>query len=534
MNTTTPPTAWERTATRRFLRWLVRWQTVRRALIALAWVVTLIALLYGEENWRGRRTWEKYRQELEAQGAQLDLQAFIPPPIPDDQNFAATPFVMSWFPRGGGGWDDNYSKADAKVPGQDASRRQFMDLAAWGTTLKAAETGTLKSYRHIEAGKLDAESRAQAAPAVLAGLQDGEATFQELREATRKPQVRYPVVYHLDNPWGILLPHLAKLKATCLRLRLKACAELALGQSDRAMQDLSLLFYMADSLKGEPFLISYLVRLACLDLASQPVWEGLSEHRWSADQLGELQARLQRLDLLNDLERPRAAERAGIVLTAELLYRQKYRLSDLGDMADTKSGAPSPFWASGLADLLGRIAPHGWYHLEQVNACRYFENQSPGAFDPAHKRISPRLLAADAQKFEQQLSSGGLGKELNALLHHQLLAALMQPSAHSEFGKYSLKAAAAQATADQAALACALERCRLAEGRFPEKLEALVPRFMVQLPKDAITGEPYRYRRAADGQFMLYSIGWDEQDDGGVSGGAGRKALFDEQGDWVW
>ena len=527
MDTPTPPTAWERTATRRFLRWLFRWQTVRKTLIALVWLVTLIALLYGEENWRGRHTWNHYRQELEAQGAQLDLQAFIPPPVPDDQNFAATPFITSWFPKGGGGWDDNHLKADAKMTGQDQNRQQFMDLVAWATALKAVEAGTLKSYGRIESRKLDAESRAQAAPAVLAGLQDDEAIFQEFRAASLRPHVRYPVVYQMDNPWGILLPHLAKIKAGCYRLRLKACAELALGQSDRALEDLKLFFYLSDSMKGEPFLISYLVRLSCWELATQPIWEGLSEHRWSAAQLEELQTRLQRLDLLNDLDRPRAAERAAVILTADLLYRQKYRLSDL---AEPQPGSAPPFWANGFANLIGRIAPHGWYHLEAVNACRMYQSESPGAFDPAQRRVSPRLFAADAQEFERQLSSGGLGKELNALLRHQVLASLLQPGAHSELAKFPLKATAAQATVDEAALACALERCRLAEGRFPEKLEALVPRFMVQLPKDALTGEPYRYRRVTDSQFVLYSIGWDEKDEGGVSG----KTLFDEQGDWVW
>ncbi len=44
------------------------------------------------------------------------------------------------------------------------------------------------------------------------------------------------------------------------------------------------------------------------------------------------------------------------------------------------------------------------------------------------------------------------------------------------------------------------------------------------------SGEPYIYRRTTDGRFQLYSVGWDEKDDGGVAG----KALFDEKGDWVW
>lgn len=80
-------------------------------------------------------------------------------------------------------------------------------------------------------------------------------------------------------------------------------------------------------------------------------------------------------------------------------------------------------------------------------------------------------------------------------------------------------------------LACALERYHLANGRFPDVLNALVPRFVFQLPYDAITGEPYKYRRADDNQFMLYSVGWNEKDNGGVPG---KTDFDDKQGDWVW
>ena len=89
----------------------------------------------------------------------------------------------------------------------------------------------------------------------------------------------------------------------------------------------------------------------------------------------------------------------------------------------------------------------------------------------------------------------------------------------------------AQTASDQAALACALERYRVANEQFPEKLEALVPKFISQLPRDVLGGEPYKYRRTNDGQYVLYSLGWNEKDDGGVPG----PTLFhDKEGDWVW
>src|SRR5439155_24933173 len=113
----------------RFLGWLFSGPVVRRISILLAWIVTLVVLFYAEEDWRGSRAWNQYRQALGATGAQLDLAAFIPKPVPDEQNFAATPFVQSWFlkenrPDSGKAWsNDDYSRAAARVSDSPASER---------------------------------------------------------------------------------------------------------------------------------------------------------------------------------------------------------------------------------------------------------------------------------------------------------------------------------------------------------------------------------------------------------------------------
>ena len=65
------------------------WRWIRRILIALAVLATLVALLYAEEDWRGKRAWENYKHEWEAKGEKFDWQAFVPPSVPDDQNFFA-------------------------------------------------------------------------------------------------------------------------------------------------------------------------------------------------------------------------------------------------------------------------------------------------------------------------------------------------------------------------------------------------------------------------------------------------------------
>ena len=85
-----------------------------------------------------------------------------------------------------------------------------------------------------------------------------------------------------------------------------------------------------------------------------------------------------------------------------------------------------------------------------------------------------------------------------------------------------------------AILACALERYRLDEGRYPEELSALVPRFVAVLPHDIINGQPLKYRRTENGRFILYSVGWNEKDDGGRVATNKDNHQDIQQGDWVW
>ena len=72
----------------------------RRGVAALAAVVAvplLVVLFYLEENERGEHAWNRYQQQQEARGERLDPAAVAPPAVPDDQNFAATPYLAPLF-----------------------------------------------------------------------------------------------------------------------------------------------------------------------------------------------------------------------------------------------------------------------------------------------------------------------------------------------------------------------------------------------------------------------------------------------------
>jgi len=101
-------------------------------------------------------------------------------------------------------------------------------------------------------------------------------------------------------------------------------------------------------------------------------------------------------------------------------------------------------------------------------------------------------------------------------------------------GRAAEKFARAQCSIDLARIACALDRYRLANGQFPDTLEALAPKFIEKLPYDVINGQPLKYRRSDDGQFVLYSVGLNETDDGGQIALTKSGNADINKGDWVW
>jgi len=120
---------------------------------------------------------------------------------------------------------------------------------------------------------------------------------------------------------------------------------------------------------------------------------------------------------------------------------------------------------------------------------------------------------------------------LSLFFHHRLFASLFLPN----LTRFTFRAAYAQTSADLAMLACALERYRTTHGRFPDQLEQLVPQFLDHPPNDVVNGQPLKYHRSADGAFVLYSVGWNETDDGGVIGLTPKEGNVDpKSGDWVW
>jgi hypothetical protein len=141
--------------------------------------------------------------------------------------------------------------------------------------------------------------------------------------------------------------------------------------------------------------------------------------------------------------------------------------------------------------------------------------------DLEHRIVSPASL--------RHAEAAGV-VEFRHLSPYNRLEAMFLPA----FGAAARKFAHAQEAVDLAQVAIALERYRLAHSEYPESLAVLSPQFIAKLPHDIINDQPLHYRRTSDGQFVLYSVGWNETDDGGEIGPNKYGTADISKGDWVW
>jgi len=506
----------------------------RRAVFVMVCLATVVALFYAEEDWRGRHAWDQFRREAETRGEYFDLSMVTPPPVPDDQNFAMTPVVSSsyesYIDRTGHAiwpWKTNVINRLSMyywAPGDDVS----LGLCDW-TAGKHTDLTTLQHYYRTLSAKTNlfpvpTQPQSPAADVLLA-LSRYAPAIEEVRSAAQLPYARFPLEYDKDNPFEIRLPHLAALKFCTDTLSLRATAELQMGQTNQAMEDVRLMVRLTESVRSEPFLITHLVRISLVQLMLQPVWEGLAEHRWTDAQLAELDAGLAKLDFLADYQNTLHNEQAATVKGLDYLRRHPDQYLHLGEgWGWSPPVAPnSDFIMAALAEC--RMIPSGWFYQNQL---RY--NQVIDEFYLPAVNLQTRTYAPALAKQGDALTA----REREHLSPYNIMGCILL--SYAEALQYTRSFAHGQSSADLARVAMALERCRLAHGKYPNSLETLAPQYMAEVPHDVIGGQPLHYRLTEDGQFALYSVGWNETDDGGMVVMKGNQTPFQDssQGDWVW
>ena len=517
-NITAPPPR------RGFFRRLFSWKALRRLLLGLAVLITAIVLVATLDSWRGARQWQACKAALEAKGEVLDWKKMIPPPIPDELNFAATPLLREIFTvesanhatnrngqarlvaRASRVRDDLGLPGNRSVPSRgDIQLNTAADLAGWATFFRGNTNFPVSAVR----------SNAEPAQVVLAALGTFDTELAELQQAAARPLTRFDVNYETDMPFSILLPHESIVRNLARVVNLRAIARLATGQNDAALADWKLSLRLADATKDEPWLISALVRVAILNGTLAVAQEGLARHAWTPAQLLEIERSLAAINLTAEIKQAMRGERAGSLGAMEYLKHPTRETDQL-------LGEP------GLTRAL-LFAPTGWVSYNQVTMCDWYDRF---IFPGCEGQASGKLPQLDKQ-MEEEIGRIKSGMPFNLLeLRRTVLVLLMMPALNTA-GLNSLRA---QTAVDHTRIACALERHRIAHGEYPGNLAALTPEFLPALPLDPINGASYVYRREGAENYLLYGVGANGKDEGGriVFCGYDKKQIDRKAGDWVW
>ena len=471
-----------------------------RLLFMFAAFGTVVALLYTEENWRGRRDLEAYRREIAAKGEKLDWNDFVKPPVPDDQNFLKAPLMDGWFNLA----TTNKPKADRLIQWPRWLRHVPPGMAELKSWDKLSQSDGLNKKEAPTEGER-AETPAEE---LLRWFAQYDKQFKALFEASERPQARLDRAF--DAPWSDHILNYVSLRTMSQILAARAEAYLMVGRPEEAARDLRVIRRLMDLQDAaQPTLVSAMIRVAIGGLYAEVVVEGWREGLWREPQWIEIEEQLRPVHFLADLAGSfRGGERAGIIEVFDHFSRARMAmLFDITRMRNVISGK-APTWMTERG-LYNWLAPRGWFCQNELLGALIYQTILDD-IDLANDRISPSSLNRDLDGIEHSVEGRS---------PYNFLVVVGIPN----FRKAVAVTTRNQTLVNEVRIVCALERHKKAMGQYPETLDALAPIYIEKLSRELVNGQPLKYRRNNDGTFLLYSVGWDEKDDGGSP-----------DKDWVW
>ena len=509
------------------LRWLNL--IFRAAAFILMGLVAVFVLGSLAENRLGARAWSKYVAGAKARGEWFEPKDLIPAAVPDEQNFAAIPLFKPLFdysvkpspdgsfliavsndPAGKKRLDEELKLCGTNSFSDDTNwrRGEFADLAAWQRFFRSQNDPRLQG------------TIGKPAEDILGVLAKFDPPINAVRLGAARPYSRFPI--HFTELYMGKLDHLTALQDLSRILWLREKAEIALGKSAAAFEDAMLQFRLIEATVNEPFLLTLLVQTIQMEGALAATWEGIETHQWNDAQLANFDSALSRFDMIAEFAIATRWER---IFDSFLLYDQ-FRTKSFTDLLYVVSwGAPGP-GQRGRTEFLGHLLyplKCGWLDFNKAISGEIIERWGRVA-DPKQHRFRPDVAVQTNLYVLSQ--SSGIGR-VNSIvargsssIYDHLIQARLAPI---------------QSAVDQARVAIALERYWLGHGTYPDALEQL-SEHLPQIPHDLITGQPLHYRKSAKTGYVLYSVGWNGEDDGGVTIWKRPKDPHPNwtEGDWAW
>jgi hypothetical protein len=307
----------------------------------------------------------------------------------------------------------------------------------------------------------------------------------EARRLADLPEGRHRVIL-ASNPIATLLPDQQDTRAIAGLLQLDALLLAQKGNSKEALRSSRALLNAGRSLGDEPFLVSQLIRIACVSLACSSIERTLALGEPPAAESVELQKLLAREEAHPTLLVGLRGERA--------MMHELFTGIAKGTMSMKGLGISHDGWWTFREDYLG------WTMRDLAR------REHPKMMEMMGKAIDNARLPTH----EQRAAEKALENEVKALSGNSLIRLVMPATQKvAEASRRKL----AQVRCVQVLLA--LEQHRQAKGGWPMKLEELTPKLLPAVPLDPFDGKALRYLKLADG-VAVYSVGPDGKDDGGA------------------
>jgi hypothetical protein len=456
-----------------------RWTIIlRRVLLALAGFATLVGAAYVEEDVRGVLAWKRFLRERAAEGRPIDFDFYLPARIPDAANLFKSDVLVQLF---------KYDSPETKKFQRD-SGNIYDFWKTYGRWQRALTTDFRGAYAILDKKAPLAPYPGDKAAAALV-LGQFAAIKPVLDEVCAAASARPRSQLGLRRNGAVEGNASGTLRSVSFGLCWSASAELELGENDEAFRDTYTGLRLLEGPLSVPTPLHLVIAMQNSVRSLQPFWEGCWRRAWNEGQLAEFQSLLSRMRPLRLL--PAAIDMETAV-------------------SDTPSKSDLPRWM-----------PVGWARLSLIAHADYESNGELRQFDPDSGQISlPAIRRSD---------------DLLALQSRSLSP--VTRIAASWVWRRVPTIARSQCEFVLSETACALERFRIATGKYPARLGELVPRFMAAVPRDVIDGAPLRYGPGADGSYILYSIGMNGVDDHGTLPTSVKFDYYPWQstdGDWVW
>ena len=305
-----------------------------------------------------------------------------------------------------------------------------------------------------------------------------------LEKAANRTSCRYPIV--LTDGYATRLPHLSKVKEAATLLELVAVNQTAKKRLDAAVTTLEAGLSLAHSLDNEPTTLSKLVEIASLKLTLDGLAQSISLQAFSDAQLQSLQTAVKPFETGISFRQAMVCERAFIISAAQM---------------------PGAELAQAGIELGGTNGAVNWADYRKTEK---FQQDYAFALD-----VMAKLVAmADMPYAELLANLPDAGSQRKTAAAQGFI---FSPVVLPDMGGCITNSADAAARVRAAQVALAVERYRLKHAKaLPGALTDLVPEFMAAIPMDPFDEQPLRFKRLPGKGYVIYSIGKNKVDDGGV------------------